>query len=107
MSQEKIDARKKNKGELLHNAKKQGRITAVAVAVVLFVLGAASSVVCYKQGYNKGQNDGYSSGVILGQYYATVAASSAEAAKNTTASSDKTDESETKAPTENSTTAAE
>lgn len=58
MSQEKIDKRKQSKGELLHNTKKQMRITTLIVAAVLVVAGAFASVVCYNSGYKKGEADG-------------------------------------------------
>ncbi|MCM1307692.1 MAG: hypothetical protein NC223_03755 [Butyrivibrio sp.] len=58
MSQEKIDKRKQSKGELLHNAKKQMRITTLIVAAVLVAAGAFTGVVCYNNGYKKGEIDG-------------------------------------------------
>lgn len=58
MSQEKIDKRKQNRGDLLHNTKKHMRITTLIVAVVLVVAGAFSSVISYNKGYDKGEKDG-------------------------------------------------
>lgn len=55
MSQEKIDKRKQSKGEMLHNVKKQMRMTTLIVAAVLIAAGVFSSVVCYNNGYKKGE----------------------------------------------------
>ncbi len=58
MSQEKIDKRKQNKGDMLHNTKKHMKITTLIVALILVAAGAFASVVSYHQGYTKGEKDG-------------------------------------------------
>ena len=58
MSQEKIDKRKQNRGDMLHNTKKHMKMTTLIVALVLVAAGAFASVVSYHQGYTKGEKDG-------------------------------------------------
>ena len=58
MSQEKVDARKKSKGDLLHSTKVRMRNMTLIIAILLIVAGAFGSVVCYRTGYNKGEKKG-------------------------------------------------
>ena len=116
MSQKKIDARKKSKGDMLHDAKKQARITVAVVAGVLIVLGALVSVITYHSGYDKGNGTGYKTGFedgsALESFYQYLNESKEQASKNqaTTASKDQTTSAKdetTTATQEETTTAAE
>ena len=62
MSQKKVDERKQSKGDLLHAAKKQMKITVGVVALVLVAIGAIVSGTTYSSGYNKGRNVGKGEG---------------------------------------------
>ena len=95
MSQKKIDARKKSKGDLLHDAKKQSKITVAVVAGVLIILGALVSVITYNSGYDKGEGkgykDGYENGSMMESYYQYIQESKEQASKNqTTTAKDET-----------------
>ena len=68
MSQKKVDARKQSKGDMLHNAKKQSRITVGIVAAVLVIIGALVSVITYSSGYDKGEKKGYADGYENGVF---------------------------------------
>lgn len=109
MSQKKIDARKKSKGDLLHDAKKQNKINLAVAAIVLIILGALVSVITYNSGYDKGEGKGYKSGFEYGSalesYNHYLQESKEQASKNqtTTTAKDET----TSAKEETTTTAAE
>ena len=108
MSQKKIDARKKSKGDMLHDAKKQARITVAAVAGVLVVLGALVSVITYNSGYDKGEGKGYKDGFQYGSalesYNHYLQESKEQASKNRTTTTAKD---ETTSAKDETTTAAE
>lgn len=108
MSQKKIDARKKSKGDMLHDAKKQNKINLAVATVVLVVLGALVSVITYNSGYDKGEGSGYKSGFEYGSalesYNQYLKESKEEASnKQTTSAKDET----TTATEATTTTAAE
>lgn len=112
MSQKKIDARKQSKGDLLHNAKKQYKITVATVAGVLVVLGALVSVITYHSGYDKGEGKGKKDGYELGSMYESIYSAqqaSKEAASKEAASKEQAskDNKETTSATEETTTAQE
>lgn len=108
MSQKKVDARKQSKGDMLHNAKKQSRITVGIVAAVLVILGALVSVITYSSGYDKGEKkglaDGYENGVFAEQYKQSLEQASKENASKEQASKDNN---ETTTAKEEETTTAE
>lgn len=111
MSQEKIDKRKQSKGELLHNTKKQMRITTVIVAAVLVLAGVFASVVSYNRGYKKGEIDGgnqaayFYSSLINSMQSQTTGSGETKADGETNAGGETKAESETKS--EQTTTAAD
>ncbi|MDD6233902.1 MAG: hypothetical protein PUB17_01860 [Lachnospiraceae bacterium] len=97
MSQEKIDKRKQNKGDMLHNTKKHMKITTLIVALILVAAGAFASVVSYHQGYTKGEKDGE---INMLNYQALFG-------NQTTASGETSSENTTTAAADEATTAAE
>ena len=97
MSQEKIDKRKQNKGDMLHNTKKHMKITTLIVALILVAAGAFASVVSYNQGYTKGEKDGE---INMLNYQALFG-------NQTTASGETSSENTTTAAADEATTAAE
>ena len=90
MSQKKIDARKKSKGDMLHDAKKQNKINLAVATVVLVILGALVSVITYNSGYDKGKGSGYKNGFEYGSalesYNQYIKESKEQASKNQTTS---------------------
>lgn len=103
MSQEKIDKRKQNKGDMLHNTKKHMKITTLIVALVLVAAGAFASVVSYHQGYTKGEKDGE----INMLNYQALFGNQTTAADGETSSTDATTAAETPAATEAETETAQ
>lgn len=91
MSQKKIDERKQSKGDMLHQAKKQMKITVILVAVVLLAVGGIATAFAYTGGYEKGQKVGYEDGYDFGIAYQKYLdqLSSAQAASKEEASKDK------------------
>lgn len=63
MSQQKIDQRKKSKGDLLHSTKVRMRNATIIISIILILLGAFASVVCYNNAYDKGKKAGYQEAV--------------------------------------------
>lgn len=115
MSQKKIDQRKQSKGDMLHQAKKQMKITVALVAVVLLAVGGIAAAFAYTGGYEKGHNvgyeEGYEVGILYQQYLDKLEASktttSADKDKETTSKDDAKEDETTKANSEDETTTAE
>ena len=84
MSQEKIDKRKQNRGDMLHNTKKHMKMTTLIVALVLVAAGAFASVVSYHQGYTKGEKDGEINMLNYQALFGNKTTASGETSKNTT-----------------------
>lgn len=58
MSQEKIDNRKKNKGDMIHDLKIKLRTSVVVTFVVMLLAGGFACVVTYNKAYDKGHKQG-------------------------------------------------
>ena len=69
MSQKKVDMRKKNRGDMIHDLKKQMKVTIAAVAVVLVAIGAIASVITYSTGYDNGKEEGVIEGYSAYEAY--------------------------------------
>lgn len=69
MSQKKVDARKKNRGDMIHDIKKQMKVTVTVVAIVLVAIGALASVITYSTGYDNGKEEGVIEGYSAYEAY--------------------------------------
>ena len=69
MSQKKVDKRKQSKGDMLHAAKKQMKITVAIEAAVLVAIAVIVGIVTYSSGYDSGKDDGIVEGYSAYEAY--------------------------------------